>query len=358
MEENKLYENIKKKICRMIFEDVYRDGELIPSERKLSEELGVSRVTLRKALKLLEEEHIIARVQGSGTRIALEYGARAGEMDIITLVAPAQNIFFSQFIDAFQTTAEELDSLVLFKQKPARLSLEKCLFQIYEKNLKNVVLWQEDMELSTEALRKLRGLGMNIVLFDTTFCSAYGDAVCLDNEDAIERLYQALQAQGCEKIGFVGWDELQVRSVSAREQAFKKLEEEPVICRIPWKYRNCIEELPVAQVIQGLDALKECDGVLYSVAELGIAFERKSREMQTEAENAAGNSADIPGHKAAMVDILPGAEELGILTMEQDFPGMAETIFDCLKRQNKKGSAWKPGVFQVKGILEQERRHS
>ena len=79
----------------MIYEDIYQDGELIPPERRLSEELGVSRVTVRRALKLLEEEHIIERIQGSGTRVALEYGAREGSMDIITLVAPAQNAFFS-----------------------------------------------------------------------------------------------------------------------------------------------------------------------------------------------------------------------------------------------------------------------
>ena len=55
LEEQNLYEYVKKKICRMIYEDIYRDGDLIPPERKLSEELGVSRVTVRKALKLLEE---------------------------------------------------------------------------------------------------------------------------------------------------------------------------------------------------------------------------------------------------------------------------------------------------------------
>ena len=86
----------------MIYDDIYQDGDLIPPERKLSEKLGVSRVTVRKALKLLEEEHIIERVQGSGTRVALQYGARGGSMDIITLVAPAQNAFFSRFIDAVQ----------------------------------------------------------------------------------------------------------------------------------------------------------------------------------------------------------------------------------------------------------------
>ena len=72
MEEKSLYRNIKTQICRMIYKDIYKDGENIPPERKLAEDLGVSRVTVRKALKLLEEDHIIERIQGSGTRVALE----------------------------------------------------------------------------------------------------------------------------------------------------------------------------------------------------------------------------------------------------------------------------------------------
>lgn len=338
MQEQNLYENVKKKICRMIYEDIYQDGDLIPPERRLSEELGVSRVTVRKALKLLEEERIIERIQGSGTRVALQYGAREGSMDIITLVAPAQNAFFSRFIDAFQTAAEEVDSLVLFKQKPRNMSLEKCLFQIYEKNLKNVVLWLEDMELSQEALRKLRGLGMNIVLFDTTFESSYADAVCLDNRDAVKNLYRLLEKQGCQRVGFVGWDEMQVRSVRIREEEFCRLSKTKRVCRMSWAYRNRLDELPMELAGEQLAALSDCDGIIYSVAELGIPYERLAKERGIL-------------HQAAMIDVLPGGEKLGITSMEQDFQGMSEQIFDCLKRQNQEGSAWKAGVYQVKGRL-------
>ena len=44
MEEKSLYRDVKNKICRMIYKDIYKDGENIPSERKLAENLGVSRV--------------------------------------------------------------------------------------------------------------------------------------------------------------------------------------------------------------------------------------------------------------------------------------------------------------------------
>ena len=192
------------------------------------------------------------------------------------------------------------------------------------------------MELSQEALRKLRGLGMNIVLFDTTFKSSYADAVCLDNRNAVKTLYRLLLEEGCGRIGFIGWDEMQVRSVRIREQEFRTLLPEAPVCRMSWTYRNRLDELPMEQAQKQLEQLSCCDGIIYSVAELGIPYERKAREKGIL-------------HRAAMIDELPGGEELGIISLEQDFQGMSEKIFDCLIRQNQEGSAWKAGVYQVKG---------
>lgn len=338
MEEKSLYYGVKKKICRMIYEDIYRDGEMIPPERKLSEELGVSRVTVRKALELLEKEHIIERIQGSGTKIALHYGARAGDMDIITLVAPAQNNFFSWFIDAFQTTAEEMDSLVLYKQKSKKMSLEQCLFQVYEKDLRNVVLWLEDMEISENELKKLRGLGMNIVLFDTSFESEYADAICLDNQDAITKLYEKLKSEGCERFGYIGWDEHQIRSIKVREETFKGFVPEAPVWKIPYQYHNHLEEMPSPMIERILEEMKECDAVIYGVGELGMLFEREAKNYKRR-------------HQAAMVDEFPGAESYGIVTLKQDFLKMSEQIFECLRKQTEAGGAWRPHVYRLKGTV-------
>ena len=336
MEEKSLYRNIKTQICRMIYKDIYKDGENIPPERKLAEDLGVSRVTVRKALKLLEEDHIIERIQGSGTRVALEYGARTGNMDIITLVAPAQNAFFSRFVDAFQTTAEAMDSLVFYKQKPSGMSLEECLFRIYEKDLRNVVLWLEDMEISYEALRKLRGLGMNMVLFDSARKNDYADAVCLDNRDAVDTLIMNLRKADCNKIGFVGWDDETVESVKIREEEFLKLCPGGIVVRIPRKYHDHLDRLEDSEVKKYMRTMKDCEGILYAVGELAVPFERIAGEQNI--------------RPVALIDEAPGVTAKEIFTVDQDFRGMSERIFDCLKQQNQKAGAWKAGLYQVKGI--------
>ncbi|MBQ0139363.1 MAG: GntR family transcriptional regulator [Kurthia sp.] len=46
---------------------IFKENEKLPSEFELSKSLGVSRATLREALRLLEEENIIIRRHGVGT---------------------------------------------------------------------------------------------------------------------------------------------------------------------------------------------------------------------------------------------------------------------------------------------------
>ncbi|CAI1740606.1 Uncharacterized HTH-type transcriptional regulator yegW [Serratia entomophila] len=49
-------------------------GDFLPPERLLAEGLMLSRVTVSKAMKLLEEKSLIVRQQGVGTRVALHIG--------------------------------------------------------------------------------------------------------------------------------------------------------------------------------------------------------------------------------------------------------------------------------------------
>ena len=100
---------------RKIYEGIYKDGEPIPSERILADEYNMSRVTVRKALDILENDKIIRRKLGR-TVVSLSEQSYKGNLDIIALVAPAQRRFFATFIDYFQQLADAHNSLVVFIQ--------------------------------------------------------------------------------------------------------------------------------------------------------------------------------------------------------------------------------------------------
>jgi len=65
-----LYLQIAERLLGQIASGELRPGERLPPERRLSETLGVNRLTLRQALSKLELEGHLDRRQGSGTFVA------------------------------------------------------------------------------------------------------------------------------------------------------------------------------------------------------------------------------------------------------------------------------------------------
>ena len=62
-----LYLQVIDRLKQDIEEGVYKEKEKLPSEFDLAKHLGVSRATLREALRILEEENVIIRRHGVGT---------------------------------------------------------------------------------------------------------------------------------------------------------------------------------------------------------------------------------------------------------------------------------------------------
>ena len=61
------YENLHNQLKKLILERSYAAGQKIPTERAICEQFGVSRITVRHALRLLEEQGLVERFQGRGT---------------------------------------------------------------------------------------------------------------------------------------------------------------------------------------------------------------------------------------------------------------------------------------------------
>jgi len=72
------YIKVQKELRKKIVKGLYTDGDLLPSENKLSEQYGLSRMTIRHALKDLENEGLIYRKQGKGSIV--EYKQKSIEL--------------------------------------------------------------------------------------------------------------------------------------------------------------------------------------------------------------------------------------------------------------------------------------
>lgn len=62
-----LYKQVKQRVIRNLIDETWKPGDILPSEPRLAEILGVSPGTVRRALDELVAENLLVRHQGKGT---------------------------------------------------------------------------------------------------------------------------------------------------------------------------------------------------------------------------------------------------------------------------------------------------
>jgi GntR family transcriptional regulator len=95
-----LYYQLQELLKEQIESGVWSTGDPLPSEPQLAERLGVSRVVVRQALAILEDDRQIVRIRGRGTFVAppkLEH--RAGGLSRL-LAAPRERDFTIGVLDS------------------------------------------------------------------------------------------------------------------------------------------------------------------------------------------------------------------------------------------------------------------
>ena len=66
------YQQLKENLLRQINQGVYASGRCLPPERELCEMFSASRMTVRKAVDELVDEHVLYRIRGKGTFVLHE----------------------------------------------------------------------------------------------------------------------------------------------------------------------------------------------------------------------------------------------------------------------------------------------
>lgn len=93
-----LYEQVMDQIRDLILRGVYQKGDSLPSEKELMQMTGVSRITVREALRALAEVGIIETRQGKGSFVLMDRGSLAP--DVAT--AEKQAEYYQRFLASNQ----------------------------------------------------------------------------------------------------------------------------------------------------------------------------------------------------------------------------------------------------------------
>ena len=87
---------VAERIERLIVDGVFKQGQALPSERRLTEKLGVSRAALREGLKLLRARGIIDTQHGRGSFVA-RLTPREQTMPMMHLMASQPRTLYDLF---------------------------------------------------------------------------------------------------------------------------------------------------------------------------------------------------------------------------------------------------------------------
>lgn len=123
LQTKRAFEEISSEIKRMIFSGALKAGDILPSELQLAGQFGVSRQTVREALR---------RLEASGF-IVTQKGAMGGPVVVDTILHSMNDLFLDAFL-AKKVTTDELTR--------ARLDIEKMV-------LKNVFAVKDEAKIAS-----------------------------------------------------------------------------------------------------------------------------------------------------------------------------------------------------------------
>src|SRR5260370_35911496 len=116
--KRRVAEEIVQQLRGLILRGEYAVGDKLPPERKLAEELGVNRASLREAIKSLEHMGLVKTRQGDGTRV-LDFMQTAG-VELVSHLIPGDGA------PNLQLLVDVLDFRRWFGREVARLAAERA----------------------------------------------------------------------------------------------------------------------------------------------------------------------------------------------------------------------------------------
>ena len=107
-----LAETTAEEIKSMIQRNGYEPGQKLPTEKEMTDALGVGRNTLRESLRILQSHNIVTIRQGSGTYISEKYGV------------PDDPFGFELFPDHDKLNKDILEILVMMEPEVTAMAAE------------------------------------------------------------------------------------------------------------------------------------------------------------------------------------------------------------------------------------------
>lgn len=231
-----LYKKVIENLSRLIIEHHGEEAYKLPTEAKIGEEVGVSRITVRKAYSLLEEEALILRAKRGGTKInnalskedALAILRANGYLPefitnnskSIAVILPHIASYhvtsiLSAIIDGHTSETIIIDSSAMSLQKEQEL-IDKYIAM----NVDGIILYPVDNEIYNPTILQLSTAKFPLILVDRLLPGLTLPYVSSDHENMVRKAVKHLLEIGHKHILYFNANIKTNSSLSVRKESF------------------------------------------------------------------------------------------------------------------------------------------
>ncbi len=180
-----LHYRLRSAIQVQIADGTLSPKEALPSERALEEELGVSRTTIRQALRGLAEAGLVKPVVGAGSFVLEQRPAVPEAAGLVGVVVPDRNfyVYYAQLASAINNSLREAGYRVDMSLHNAQTeNLARIVDGLLDQGVVGAALCPTDDEAVLPILQRLRAGGVALVMIARFWDYPEADYVGADNE--------------------------------------------------------------------------------------------------------------------------------------------------------------------------------
>ncbi|MBQ4153118.1 MAG: GntR family transcriptional regulator [Oscillospiraceae bacterium] len=218
-----LYQQVMNGVLKKIESGFWKENDMISTEAELEKEYSVSNITVRRALKELEQTGMIYRVKGKGSFVCDKSQIRQAKKaaipsNIITVVVPfSQNNYTAgQILQGVAELFNDFKYILNVVDSQFSLEKERELLKQCSRVSRGIIFYPISSQGNVDILCELKASGYPIVLIDKKINNIPLCSVVSDNEKSAYRAVSYLIEQGHTRIGFMHDSNMMLSSVAER----------------------------------------------------------------------------------------------------------------------------------------------
>jgi len=252
------YKQIYENILEKIESGYYKEGDRLPSEKELSEQYGVSRITSKQALELLAAEKRVYRKAGLGTFVTnaneqiqnirmenLDKKEEGKKKKSIGVIMDSFDFAFGcEMLKSIELACAKNDVLMYLKCTYEDIQKEKeAIEELMEQGVSGLIIMCVQNEIFNDKILRCSVDGFPMILLDRTMAGVAIPCVTTDNYKASKELTDMLFELGHKNICFVSHENHQTPTIKSRFKAFtdSNLEHKIIVDeqRYIWDLKTC-----------------------------------------------------------------------------------------------------------------------